>query len=62
MLPVTVMAVKLCDGLARPSDVPDFVWQGLPVVACEAGNFTPVDPSPVTFRLIHAAMVSHHGT
>jgi tRNA(Ile)-lysidine synthase len=62
MLPATVMPVKVFDGLARPSEVPDFVWQGLPVVACKAGKFAPVEPSPVTFRLIHAAMVSHDGT
>lgn len=61
LLPATVMPVKSCKGVERPKDIPDFIWQGLPVVSCKTGKFTPIDEAPVTFRLIEAAMVRHDG-
>jgi tRNA(Ile)-lysidine synthase len=68
LLPATVVPARDCKGLARPRDIPDFVWQGLPVVCCERGHFTPPgaahggeagDKQPV-FRLIHAPLRAHH--
>ncbi len=67
LLPAKVLPAKACAGLQRPSDVPDFVWQGMPVVRTASGQFTPCDRPPAgagngdapAFRLIHAPMQEH---
>jgi tRNA(Ile)-lysidine synthase len=68
LLPATVLPVKACAGLQRPAEVPDFVWQGLPVVCTAQGQLiTPADPAPAgsekddvpAFRLIHAPKRVH---
>ena len=67
LLPAKVLPAKACAGLQRLSDVPDFVWQGLPVVCTARGQFTPCDQPPAgagnddvpAFRLIHAPMQVH---
>jgi tRNA(Ile)-lysidine synthase len=59
LLPAEVLRVADTSGLQRPSEVPDFVWRGLPVLKIASGQlFTPVRGSDAAegpaFRLIHA--------
>ena len=67
LLPATVVPASLCAGLVRPSDVPDFVWRGLPAVSTPQGAITPVDVASgdnersgqVEFRLIRSPVHVH---
>ena len=67
LLPAKVLPARACAGLQRPAEVPDFVWQGLPVVCTAQGQFTPACPAPAgngkddvpAFRLIHAPKRVH---
>lgn len=67
LLPAKVLPAMACAGLQRPAEVPDFVWQGLPVVCTAQGQFTPACPAPAgngkddvpAFRLIHAPKRVH---
>jgi len=67
LLPARVWPARACHGLRRPAEVPDFVWQGLPVVCAAQGQFTLAYEATAgrgnndvpTFRLIHAPKRVH---